>query len=429
MRSPLHMSNNTTANGRAGSASIILSANTPQSNAGKINSNNMLMGNNNNNAGNNTNRMQSDISEQHSAKIKQHESAGYSKTSSNMTSANTQLSTNTNESLSLPVKSINSEILLNLNKIGSNLPLSNLTSIRKSSIRNGKTYAKIDFNKSLLSSSLLTNVNHLGLLKQQQQQQREITDLSDATTMNAANEMALTQRDAGDHVANHHANMFSSAATAAAAALSSTATSKSHLLKIASSWKTKSPRVNEQSMISQIKIRQTQMMLHDEHDLSVGDSSLAKKIAELNEKFNRVNLIDDTSSDKCLKLDNKVKPHLVPLSRRYDDSTDSEDGTSSSAYEIIPFNNLNYWRNNHPMQSSLMHLQSNNNAGGGVDASNGGGGGGGGSNAHQAMIMKKAKKGMNMSMNMNMTSSHQKTTSLLEKANMNNKMTQLFIKT
>jgi hypothetical protein len=39
--------------------------------------------------------------------------------------------------------------------------------------------------------------------------------------------------------------------------------------------------------------------------LANGDASLAKRIAELNDKFNKVNLVDDTSSDKHLKLENK----------------------------------------------------------------------------------------------------------------------------
>jgi hypothetical protein len=239
---------------------------------------------------------------------------------------------------------ITNGILLNLNKIGSNLPLNNVTTIKSSSFRNNKNYAKSDLSKSIINSSLLgtstnsgnnnntnSSYHHHNVMTHSRTNSRDINSLSH-------NKRELSKEF--DYKNESKLDEMSTPST-------STKQSIHRLVKIATNWNPnkESSAVNtkfiERSLISQSKIRKTQMFLNDEHEYVNEESCLSRKLAEVNDKLNRVKLSDDTSSDKNLKLQNRVnRTPVIPVVKRYLDYSSSE--TSSKA-------DLNYWNSNDAM--------------------------------------------------------------------------------
>jgi len=125
------------------------------------------------------------------------------------------------------------------------------------------------------------------------------------------------------------------------------------LISMASNWtynpkkQTLSPiQMNpvENYFISQSKIRKTHMFLSREgHE----ESALSRKLAEFNEKSLKINLNDDTSSDKNLRLSKhkKFSLKILPMNRRYDELTISskDSGSSLESSGILPYNEIDYW--------------------------------------------------------------------------------------
>jgi hypothetical protein len=125
------------------------------------------------------------------------------------------------------------------------------------------------------------------------------------------------------------------------------------LINMASNW-TFSPKKQalspiqvssfENYFISQSKIRKTHMFLSREGN---EESSLSRKLAELNEKSVKINLNDDTSSDKNIRFakNKKFSLTIVPMNRRYDELTISSKDSASSleSSSIIAYNEIDYW--------------------------------------------------------------------------------------
>jgi hypothetical protein len=247
-------------------------------------------------------------------------------------------------------KLITNGILLNLNKIGSNLPLANVTNIKSSSFRHSKNYTKPDINKCLINSSLLSHSHHIG------QQSSRTNSISNNRNILPFNKSELSK----DYYLKNESKLdeLSTPST-------TTKQSLHRLVKIASNWNpTKdsnhhsnstnsayNAKLIERSLISQSKIRKTQMFLNDEHEYVDEESCLSRKLAEINERLNKIKLTDDTSSDKNLRLSNKVKtqPSIIPVMRRY---LESESDSSSK-------NDINSWNNSNDLITSDDYSSSN----------------------------------------------------------------------
>ena len=152
------------------------------------------------------------------------------------------------------------------------------------------------------------------------------------------------------------------------------------LVKIASNWHSKSrssstssnyppqAKVIDRGLISQSKIRQTQMFLNDSLEYANSESALSRKMAELCEispsnshhKYNYSYTGDETSSyakggdifsrSKSLRLKTPQKQQLVLPSRRMDDS--ANDSSKLEANEA--YSNINYWKPNETTTNTLV---------------------------------------------------------------------------
>ena len=247
-------------------------------------------------------------------------------------------------------KLITNGILLNLNKIGSNLPLTNVTNIKSSSFRHSKNYAKPDMNKCLINSSLLSHSHHIG------QHSSRTNSIS-----NNRNNLPFNKSELSKEYDLKNESKLDEISTPS----TTTKQSLHRLVKIASNWNpTKdtnhhsnstnsayNAKLIERSLISQSKIRKTQMFLNDEHEYVDEESCLSRKLAEINERLNRIKLTDDTSSDKNLRLSskNKTQSSLIPAVRRY-----LESGSNSSSR-----NEMNSWNNSNDIITSEDYSSSN----------------------------------------------------------------------
>lgn len=146
------------------------------------------------------------------------------------------------------------------------------------------------------------------------------------------------------------------------------------LVKIASNWHSKSrssstasnyqqSKVIDRGLISQSKIRQTQMFLNDSLEYANSESALSRKMAELcelspsltNHKYNynyaddqSFSLGDKFSRTKSLRV--KTSQKLTVPNRRMNDSVNDLNKTESNE----AYSNINYWKPNETTTNTLV---------------------------------------------------------------------------
>ena len=237
-------------------------------------------------------------------------------TSSNTNSSTSTLKNTEFRNLNISNISTNKGSLNNLNKSLNQLPLKNITTIRSSSFRQ----AKMSNSKTELSKNSITGPRNEALKVISSKSVENIT----------AKQTDDKQQPNNTHTINKLLNIATTWNNKTRTGSASSASNQS-----------KAP---DRSLISQIKIRQAQIFLSDESEYTDSESALSRKIAEINEKTNKFNLNDDTSSDKNIRVDlaPKMPMRIMPYVNRYDSAAHSKKSSISEDNETVDDKLINF---------------------------------------------------------------------------------------
>lgn len=228
------------------------------------------------------------------------------------------------------------------NRIQSTLPLKNITTIRSSSFRNHNSIIP----KYDLSNSNTVNPFSSNMPKMMQHDQKKIRSYENLNMIRVSEFKADDQNQPSIHRLIKMASNWNG--------------SKSRSDSSASNSYFKYPKINESSLISQSKIRQTQMFLNDENKcINSCESVLSRKVSEY-ERSNRGHKDDDDASDKINTNRSRTPIRILPITSRNTFGTSAETvSKKSSASElnenignIINNNNTNIWSHSNVTNSA-----------------------------------------------------------------------------
>ncbi|CAF0804842.1 unnamed protein product [Brachionus calyciflorus] len=117
---------------------------------------------------------------------------------------------------------------------------------------------------------------------------------------------------------------------------------KSRLIRMASNWNIKSRSSSTSSnyldpnLVSQNKIKQTQMFLSDENEYANTESALSRQLAEYTDKINKINLLDDHGIETIYRKGKQIKSPTLFMPMSFDTSSQRSSTLDSNEVDILP---------------------------------------------------------------------------------------------